>query len=710
MWPGYGMFPPMMNGGKGMFPPMWPGGKGGPGMYPMFDGGKGGKGGDMYGSMFPSMSMMEGGKGMFPPPWQWPGMSQVGGSWNGDWGRDRGRGRSGSRGRSKSGSRGRSRDRSAECLRLPRAMMGRVIGKAGSIIKDIRERSGARIDIEDRDDEKCELRITGNPDSVNWAKAMILDIADKSAASGEGRKSDSDGAGQTTDSLEFPASAAGAIIGKAGMRVSEVRTRSGAKIAVEKMDNVDRCRVVISGLPDQVERARSMVLAMAEEDRGRKEEREKAAEGGNDEADTVTDTLEFPAAATGAIIGKGGSKVLEVRQRSGAKVQVDKLDDRCKVVITGTQAQLDRARAMVLSLAEEGQMSEGGNRRDGERASAGEASDQVNDSLTYPASATGGIIGTRGAKIAEVRQRSGAKITVEKDPDNDKCRVVISGTPEQVDRAKVLVRELAEDAQTGTKSRAEAEDVMEVPQSMVGRVIGKGGETIQRLQKESGAKIDVNTAGGDPCPVRISGSREAVMRARWLLAEVVEKGDTMRGAGARGSTDSRDYWGMNRGPGGPGGDMWGPGDWGSGGGMGGYGGSPGPFGPGGGMGMDGDAAQWAQWHMSGMGGPMPGMWGPMPPGKGDGMGGGFPGGSWDSQYYGGSAAQYYENMGSSGRPSWDREPRSRGASRSRTREKRRSRSRSRNREARRRPPAGPTAPPQLEDDARNGRGVDLDEL
>merc|ERR1719201_3015180 len=100
------------------------------------------------------MSMMEGGKGMFPPPWQWPGMSQVGSSWNGDW--------------------------SAECLRLPRTMMGRVIGKAGSIIKDIRERSGARIDIEDRDDEKCELRITGNPDSVNWAKAMILDIADKS--------------------------------------------------------------------------------------------------------------------------------------------------------------------------------------------------------------------------------------------------------------------------------------------------------------------------------------------------------------------------------------------------------------------------------------------------------------------------------------------------------------------------------------------------
>merc|ERR1712129_636764 len=126
----------------------------------------------------------------FPSMWGWPGLPPPDGGWSNDWNRnvppygeggDRRKGggskvnrRNRSPGQSHDRSRdrhGRSHDRnddqrgkSADCLRLPRHLMGRVIGKQGATINKIRESSGARIDAEDRNEDQCEFKMSGNPD------------------------------------------------------------------------------------------------------------------------------------------------------------------------------------------------------------------------------------------------------------------------------------------------------------------------------------------------------------------------------------------------------------------------------------------------------------------------------------------------------------------------------------------------------------------
>merc|ERR1719447_1090629 len=98
-----------------------------------------------------------------------------------------------------------------------------------------------------------------------------------------------------------------------------------------------------------------------------------------------------------------------------------------------------------------------------------------------------------------------------------------------------MVSALAEEGGPGPRRPAGVEEQMEVPLNLVGRVIGKGGEAIQRLQKESGARIDVNTQSGDPCQVRITGSRDAVLRGRRAIVDVLEKwGGPEVAAAARG--------------------------------------------------------------------------------------------------------------------------------------------------------------------------------
>jgi len=587
-----------------------------PGMLPfMFPAGfmPGMAGGDLVPNLF-SGKDGKGGSGA----WCWPPAGLISGMipgfppgkapWN-NWGQKDGdrketRRRNDSRDRSRDrrnrsrGSRSRDdRDKSIDFLRLPRNLMGRVIGKQGATINDIRERSGARIDAEDVNDDQCEFKLSGRPDAVARAKAMIMDIADKSGgvpgAGSSGRSENHEGGPDefTTEVLEYPVAVTGGIIGSGGAKISEVRQQSGAKVQVEKLD--DRCKVHIVGTKQQISRARGMIENLAEEsqrtDRPRPE---------------VEEAVEVPLTMIGRIIGKGGEMIQKLHKESGARIDVNtKNGDPCPVRISGSREAVSRARNLVLELLERVQANMGGEgMRTGGMAAAeramnagtGTVGNMPTETLELPASATGRIIGSGGQAISDVRSQSGARIQVEK--LDELCRVQVSGTPDQIDRARRMILTLAEDG-SGLQRRGEAEEVLQVPLSMVGRVIGKGGETIQRLQKESCARIDVNTkTGEDPCPVRISGSRDAVARARFMVHEVLDRGVQHDGGGSQAAMPGKGFWG-------PGSEMGGV-PWG-----------PGPM---------GGQEEWGP--MTGMWGPMPGMW----PMQSMGPAGG---GGWDPSEY-----------------------------------------------------------------------------
>jgi len=458
------------------------------------------------------------GPGMFPPMWGWPGMlpADAWGAGHRDDADDRRRGRrrrsrNRSHDRRDNSSRSCDRGKSVDYLRLPRQIMGRVIGKQGSTINSIRESSGARIDAEDKNDDLCEFRIQGRPEAVDRAKTMILQVAEKSSNSG----------GREAGSGDFG--------GRYG--------------------------------------------------------------GGPDSGNATCSSLDFPVSVMGGIIGTGGAKISEIRQSSGARVQVDREDGRrCCVTISGTTDQVACAKSLVQNLADEemhGSLRGGsqaplrGDRWSGS-ASGGGGGDGVSNCLEFPVAAAGRIIGSRGAQISEVRQQSGAKVSIEK--LDDRCKVQISGTPEQVDRARRMIISLADGGQS--TQWADASDQMQVPLSMVSRVIGRGGDTIQRLQRESGARLDVNTNDGDPCLVRISGSRDACSRAHFLITEVCSQSGEGWGSGA----DAAGAWGPLPACYNPEGC---------------YGGLPPPG--------DGNGSCCGAWQ--GTWGPMAGMWGQPPVGK-----------------------------------------------------------------------------------------------
>ena len=64
-----------------------------------------------------------------------------------------------------------------------------------------------------------------------------------------------------------------------------------------------------------------------------------------------------------------------------------------------------------------------------------------------------------------------------------------------------------------------------VPCSVIGAIIGKGGETIKKLQQDSGARIQFRPEETDGSPHRmcnISGSRDQISAAMDMMREIME--------------------------------------------------------------------------------------------------------------------------------------------------------------------------------------------
>jgi len=95
---------------------------------------------------------------------------------------------------------------------------------------------------------------------------------------------------------------------------------------------------------------------------------------------------------------------------------------------------------------------------------------------------------------------------------------------------------------------------IDVPNSYVGRIIGRGGSRIRELQDDSGARINIlkDEATGDSTPVELQGSQDCQQRAKELIEDILQEQQGGGGGGGR-SGGGGGYGGGGGGYGGGGG-------------------------------------------------------------------------------------------------------------------------------------------------------------
>lgn len=248
-------------------------------------------------------------------------------------------------------------------------------------------------------------------------------------------------------------------------------------------------------------------------------------------SDEMTEFVNVPDEHVGRVIGKSGASIRVMQNLSGAHIDVPQQCEEGtnyrKVKMSGKQFQLDYCRQLI------------DQKCNPESADApivlpsdGSATSRT---VQVPNDMVGKIIGKGGATIRQLQDLSGAHVDVAKQPLAGEAtrRVTLTGSPEQVEKCNNLIQmKLSGEQLPGVQGQAavmgESEMRVYIPNDMVGKVIGKGGETIRSLQDQSGAHMDVAkecAPGMTNREVTVKGTPAQMAYCNLLLQQKINNGD-----------------------------------------------------------------------------------------------------------------------------------------------------------------------------------------
>ena len=232
----------------------------------------------------------------------------------------------------------------------------------------------------------------------------------------------------------------------------------------------------------------------------------------------------------GHIIGSKGMVIQELQMRTGCKLILNQdfpPGVNRTLTFQGTPEQIVAAKKLVLLVLAEGPTAIHPNNQEGAAITTQE--------INCPQGLVGRIIGTGGATIKDMQTRSGAKIQINQNfPDGVDRKIIVTGNAHAMQMAMLLIANVMEQGPQSLPlmspgggaaagfmgfggggmpssspmslvSSGAGQQTLEVAKIHVGKIIGRGGETINMVQAKSGAKvqIDQNTI---PCKVLISGN------------------------------------------------------------------------------------------------------------------------------------------------------------------------------------------------------------
>ncbi|CAD5183930.1 unnamed protein product [Musa acuminata subsp. malaccensis] len=423
---------------------------------------------------------------------------------------------------------------STKRIEIPNELVGIIIGKTGETIKSIRLNSGAKIQVT-RNMEAgpnsltTTVELNGTPEQISSAEKLINDALAEGGFGGSNIIS-------TQESGDM----------EPGPEHCHTKTpkdmASPSHLPSGGMSTESRAYLV--GLMGKFEAAKQIVNQIIKGDSG-DPGISFAQELGSVEPIAQKFQMKVPNDKVYAIIGKSGETIKHIRLESGAKIQLTKDTDAgpnsptTVVELNGTSQQISSAEKLINDVLAEGDLG------CSDVISAQESGDMEPDvehcHMKIPKNMVGVIIGESGETIKCIRLQSGAKIQFPKDTgaDSDSLTTTVElyGTIEQIMSAMKLIDDaLAEGGSVdpGTAFAKESSRMepgaewyeMKFPSDKVGAIIGESGETIKRIQLQSGAKIQFpKDTGADSdsltTTVTMYGTIEQMRSAEKLINDAI---------------------------------------------------------------------------------------------------------------------------------------------------------------------------------------------
>lgn len=358
-----------------------------------------------------------------------------------------------------------------------------------------------------------------------------------------------------------PSQYVGAIIGKGGATIKQITQETHARVDVHRKENPGATEkaITINGTSEACTSAVVKILETV-----REEDRNARTAAGTWTGDELPLKLLAHNSLIGRLIGKDGRNLKAIQERVDTKIAISKsspslaelsvFNAERTITIFGELKKCEDAQQLLMEKLRscyENDMSsayQGG----GPGGFVGpvqslygppQAYGQMqplpsndfpqateNCTLYIPSNSVGAIIGTKGSHIRNVSRIANAsiKISPPENGDGDKeRRVAIIGTPEGQWKSQFCIFDkLKQEGFFGNEEGRLTSEIC-IPASLVGRIIGKGGNNVRELQRLTSSEVVIprqsETEGMEEVPVKIMGHFFSIQSAQRKIREMLAK-------------------------------------------------------------------------------------------------------------------------------------------------------------------------------------------
>ncbi|XP_075964611.1 insulin-like growth factor 2 mRNA-binding protein 2a [Anarhichas minor] len=387
---------------------------------------------------------------------------------------------------------------------VPTQFVGAIIGKEGLTIKNVTKQTQSKVDIHRKENAGAAekpITIHSTPDGCSSACRMILDIMQKEASETK-----------TTEDIPLKIlahnSLVGRLIGKEGRNLKKIEEDTGTKIAISSLKdltiyNPERT-IMVRGSLDESCKAEVEIMKKL------REAYENDVAAINQQANLI------PGLNLNALgIFSSGLPVLP--SAAGPRGAMPSMAPAGYNPFLSHSSHLSGMYGVPPASAISHQHSQ-------------QAPEQEVVYLFIPTQAVGALIGKKGQHIKQLAHFAGAsiKIAPAEGPDVPLRMVIISGTAEAQFKAQGQIhRKLKEENFFSAKEEVKLETHIKVPSTAAGRVIGKGGKTVNELQNLTSAEVivprDQTPDENDEVFVKISGHFFASQTAQRKIREIIQQ-------------------------------------------------------------------------------------------------------------------------------------------------------------------------------------------
>jgi far upstream element-binding protein len=368
-----------------------------------------------------------------------------------------------------------------------------------SVVVDAESDKAQEVEIEYPEEEAAAVEEEG-PKDAQEAEAVVEPSAEPTSETVENDTAQNNGLALSialpyelsedgrTLTIDIPDTKCGIIIGPKGSTIQLLQQRASVKVDLHQqgVPEGQPRKLTIVGDPENVRNCGILADTIVRD--GPQAVHPNAMGGGPH----VTETMDCAKEFVGRIIGSGGNNIKEIQSRTGAKVQVKQEglgpDEPRPVEISGTTVSVKEAVELINYV-----MANGPHLPPLMPGQHGYVAPNPN--------AMQGIYGNRGAPGGMPQGGNGSYA--------------------QVAAGQVPGAVAAPSAAPGTVCI-----IVDCEKQYCGRVIGRGGSTIKELERNSGARIQVDqkVPEGAPCKVTITGAEPNVSAGLGMVQDVMING------------------------------------------------------------------------------------------------------------------------------------------------------------------------------------------